>query len=266
MSSKLPPPANSAAAVRYYLKLDDHAVEIAADGLLIGRCPSCDVVISDSQVSRRHAQLSIAKGRPAIEDLGSANGVYLNGERLTGRRELQVGDILLIGGSRFELATGAQLASKLDGDAGREVDTVDDLPVLVVARGAEGAEAPGEGQADAPPRLYVDDPEGDAEELPGSGQTRQADVLVLFGQVAQKMLAAGQTHAAEQLLRPRLMELLTETRARPRDAGELVEIAASTPCASPLPRAKPNGSTMCLSFTASLRGRRRFGSWTSYTR
>jgi len=221
------PPAKPAPAL-YCLKLGDHAVQIADDGLVIGRSPSCDVAINDSQVSRRHARLWIAKGRPTIEDLGSANGVYVNGERLKGPRALEVGDILVIGASRFELATGSAMERNLDSTGGRQAITADDLPVSRhSARRAQGADAPGAAQDPPLPRLYVDDSEADSlDEFPSSEHTRRADVLVLFGQVAGKMLAAGQAHAAEQLLRPRLREVLAEIKSGTRDAGELAEIAA----------------------------------------
>ena len=225
MSSNPPPPEKSALAPIYYLKLSDHAIQIAPEGLIIGRSPSCDVAINDGQVSRRHARVSIGKGRPVIEDLGSANGVYVNGERLTAPRALRVGDLLLIGGSRFELATDTGLVGRLDTDTGREVKTADDLPLLSrSARPARHERASDDGMV---PRLYVEERETQAaSELPSSEQTRRVDVLVLFGQVAEKMLAGGQVVAAEQLLRPRLKEVLAETKAGRRDAGELIEIAA----------------------------------------
>ena len=50
---------------------------------LIGRDPDCDIVIIDPRVSRRHAVLRLEDGRWVLADNGSANGTFLNGQRVT---------------------------------------------------------------------------------------------------------------------------------------------------------------------------------------
>jgi hypothetical protein len=64
--------------------------------LLIGRSPSCDIVLSELQISRRHARLVFRDGRWLYQDLASTNGSVLNGRRV-GRCELRPGDRLLLG-------------------------------------------------------------------------------------------------------------------------------------------------------------------------
>ncbi|MFB0536434.1 MAG: FHA domain-containing protein [Anaerolineae bacterium] len=54
--------------------------------IIIGREAGNDVVISDPQVSRRHASLAWDGRQFIIQDLGSANGTFVNGERLTAPR------------------------------------------------------------------------------------------------------------------------------------------------------------------------------------
>ncbi|WP_020682755.1 FHA domain-containing protein [Marinobacterium rhizophilum] len=51
--------------------------------LIIGRGSDCDLVIDDSHLSRRHAAIRVADTCLQVEDLGSANGTYLNGERIS---------------------------------------------------------------------------------------------------------------------------------------------------------------------------------------
>ena len=64
---------------------------------LIGRAPDCGVRIDDVGISRRHARVRRQKaGAVLIEDLGSTNGVYVNGERMD-RGPLASGDQLQIG-------------------------------------------------------------------------------------------------------------------------------------------------------------------------
>lgn len=73
--------------------------ELVSGSLRIGRHPSSDIVLDDGLVSRSHARLVVQDdGSLVVEDLHSANGVYVNGERL-GRHvhRLCDGDRLLIG-------------------------------------------------------------------------------------------------------------------------------------------------------------------------
>lgn len=64
--------------------------------LLIGREPSCDLVIADRQVSRRHARLRTTSDGVLLEDLGSKNGTNYNGIPLTEPVILQDGDSIQI--------------------------------------------------------------------------------------------------------------------------------------------------------------------------
>ena len=65
------------------------------DELVIGREVSGEGRLSDdSELSRRHARVARdAGGRLTVEDLGSANGTFVNGERVPGRRVLELGDL-----------------------------------------------------------------------------------------------------------------------------------------------------------------------------
>lgn len=74
-------------------------------GGVIGRSRDCDIVLEDAGVSRRHAQLRNAEGQWTIEDLGSTNGVLVNGRRLRGSQPLSAGDRLELGSTEvvFEL-------------------------------------------------------------------------------------------------------------------------------------------------------------------
>ncbi|AEG14900.1 FHA domain containing protein [Desulfofundulus kuznetsovii DSM 6115] len=64
--------------------------------MVIGRRDTCDVVFSDSSVSRRHAQLEYRGGEYVITDLGSTNGVYVNGVRVN-TKVLAPGDAIKMG-------------------------------------------------------------------------------------------------------------------------------------------------------------------------
>lgn len=70
-----------------------------ADGAVIGRGAECEVHLDDPLVSRRHARVSCSAIGAGIEDLGSSNGLYVNGERASGITPLHPGDVIKVGGT-----------------------------------------------------------------------------------------------------------------------------------------------------------------------
>ena len=77
--------------------LDDHVHGIAPGITLIGRSTECALTLSDAGVSRFHSRLEWSDGQVTIEDLGSSNGTYVNGELVAQRRTLADGDSIRIG-------------------------------------------------------------------------------------------------------------------------------------------------------------------------
>jgi pSer/pThr/pTyr-binding forkhead associated (FHA) protein len=79
----------------------------------IGRRPDNDIVVSDLGVSKHHAELRrTPAGRYSIIDLGSHNGTYVNGTRVS-QQELNEGDIIAIGHATLRLA-GGELVEYVD--------------------------------------------------------------------------------------------------------------------------------------------------------
>jgi hypothetical protein len=70
--------------------------------LTIGRAADSGLLLTGRDVSRHHARLHRSNGSVFVEDLGSANGTRVNGERVQGRRRIREGDLVQIGG--FDLA------------------------------------------------------------------------------------------------------------------------------------------------------------------
>lgn len=77
-------------------------VELRDDPIVIGRHPGCDIRVPDETVSRRHARIVVDDDGYAIEDLGSRNGTYLNGERVTSPVRLAHLDIFNIFNTEVE--------------------------------------------------------------------------------------------------------------------------------------------------------------------
>jgi hypothetical protein len=69
----------------------------------IGRSPECDCIVGDPTVSRRHAQLHRQDERWIIRDLGSRNGTWVNGMRVTEETEVRPGDRISFGTTAFHL-------------------------------------------------------------------------------------------------------------------------------------------------------------------
>src|SRR5574339_883207 len=65
--------------------------------IVLGRESTCDVVVSDRQISRFHARLTPTAEGVMIEDLGSKNGTFHNGVQLTAPVVLQDGDQVAVG-------------------------------------------------------------------------------------------------------------------------------------------------------------------------
>jgi len=110
-------------------------LEIDAQATL-GRSSEADLQLVDGKVSRLHCRFTVRDGRLEVEDLGSHNGTYVNGEKLSAARALAAGDEVAVGDSLFLVDGGADAAAARFGDA-----------TLIVTPGG----APADVAAGAPP-------------------------------------------------------------------------------------------------------------------
>lgn len=74
-----------------------HRIILRAGESILGRDDTADALIDDPEVSRHHAKVSIAPERVTVEDLGSKNGTFVRGERITSPVELFDGDEVRLG-------------------------------------------------------------------------------------------------------------------------------------------------------------------------
>ena len=68
---------------------------------VIGRAPESDIVIEDESLSRRHARFVVSDGMIYVEDLGSRNGVLIDGEPVVGSHECRPGQRIQLGKATF---------------------------------------------------------------------------------------------------------------------------------------------------------------------
>jgi pSer/pThr/pTyr-binding forkhead associated (FHA) protein len=76
-------------------------IQLKAD-TLFGRQAECDILLTEGHASRKHARLMLADGNYWLEDLGSSNGTFINGKRITGRVRLASGDRLRFDVEEFD--------------------------------------------------------------------------------------------------------------------------------------------------------------------
>src|SRR5437763_4834231 len=74
--------------------------------LLLGRHPECDIQLNSRKVSRRHCCIAQVRDYLVVRDLGSTNGIRVNGSRVL-EGKLQSGDELTIGNFRYQVAWDA---------------------------------------------------------------------------------------------------------------------------------------------------------------
>lgn len=82
--------------------LSGKIVELDSEPVVVGRHPDCHIRVLDDTVSRRHAQISYRDGRFFVEDLGSRNGTYLNGRKVTASARLMHRDKVSIADTAVE--------------------------------------------------------------------------------------------------------------------------------------------------------------------
>jgi predicted component of type VI protein secretion system len=112
--------------------------ELTKNELYIGRDINNDIVINDSEISRKHARLILQAGGYVLEDLGSTNGSFVNGQRLMGPHVLRPGELIMLG-ENVSLA----FESGYDADATMVAGSVQTATYI--------AEAPPQPQASMPP-------------------------------------------------------------------------------------------------------------------
>jgi len=99
-----PDPRRARARVR----VDGKTCPVSSEGAVLGRSREADIQVDDPNVSRRHAELRPSGASWTVRDLGSTNGVKVNGRRIQGAQSLRGGDTITLGTSDvlFELERG----------------------------------------------------------------------------------------------------------------------------------------------------------------
>ena len=71
--------------------------DLTKEVTLLGRDVTNDIILGDAEISRQHTRLTRTPGGYVVEDLGSTNGSFVNGERIMAPRVLNPGDLVALG-------------------------------------------------------------------------------------------------------------------------------------------------------------------------
>ncbi len=178
------------------LRYGSEELRLAPGEYVVGRAASCHIVLDDPLVSRRHAKIIVRRGGTTIEDLGSSNGVYHNGEKIgVAPRDLDDGDVVYVGHDEIEVHLG-DVAKK----ARLWTPSLESLKEDVLSP-ASPVVAEAESER---PRAPAAAPEPNA--------TDRLDALEMLGRIAEKSLALGRAHEAERMLAGHLANVLADAR------------------------------------------------------
>jgi class 3 adenylate cyclase/tetratricopeptide (TPR) repeat protein len=104
-----------------------------AGRLTVGRGVDAGVVVDDPEISRAHAVFAVTPGGLEIQDLGSLNGTWVNGERITSPTLLAPGDAVKIGTTRIEVLSAGRGPASSERASPTPVEAKDELrPVSVL--------------------------------------------------------------------------------------------------------------------------------------
>jgi transcriptional regulator with GAF, ATPase, and Fis domain len=155
---------------------------------VVGRASTADIQLLDARASREHCRFTVEDGRVWVEDLGSQNGTFVNGEPLPARAPLSPGDEIAVGDSLFVL----------DGDWD-----------VLAARYGEATLHLAPSSSPAHPRARTGAAAGE-EPSSGSGASAQVETL---GALARGLAGAADRQEAAQLVLAALGQAFAPDRA-----------------------------------------------------
>lgn len=192
----------------YRLRYQAHDIEMPVGEFLIGRSAECQLALDDPLVSRKHAAIRVRKDGVTVEDLGSRNGVLVNGARIEGATTVTDEDRISIGGQELRVyfvdeTTETQMREQYR----RHTQTLGMGAAELEAQLASAALAP------APAAPAAPSPDATA-------NARGIHSFQLLGGVADKALAMGRAEEAERILQALLLDIVARAKeGKPTEAS-----------------------------------------------
>ncbi len=189
-----------------------HDLELPVGEFIVGRGPECQLAVDDPLVSRKHAALHVRKDGVVAQDLGSRNGVLVNGAKIDSPKELSPGDKIRIGNQEIIIyKTDEPRSSPLsDEEHRRAMQTIGGMNVNEIHASIEAAAL---------------DSVNDGRLNRSETSRRFQSVRLLCG-VADKALAMGKPDEAERILQALLLGILKRSKIGQRPKDGVAEYAA----------------------------------------
>lgn len=175
--------------VRFRLRFLLQEIDLPQGETLIGRSTACHITLEDPLVSRTHAKITVADDRATVQDLGSRNGLLVNGERSQGPTLLSDGARIRVGTQEFVL--GCILESETSRKIGQDTGFLCHCAACGLPYPNKMSECPNCGSKD---RFEEDT-------LSGSLPSREAWTLDLVVETAKKARHLGRWADVDRLLR-----------------------------------------------------------------
>jgi predicted component of type VI protein secretion system len=192
----------------FRLRYLSHDLELPVGDFIIGRSDECQLSLDDPLVSRRHAVLRVRNDGVSLEDLGSRNGVVLNGTKIHGEHDLDPGDKISIGSQEMTLHytdERQEVKANADEQHRRAMQTLGAMSLRDI-------------------RETVDTNAGSSDNTSSTSKTFQS--FRLLAGVADKALAMGRAEEAERILQTLLTDILTRAREGKLTETQIAETAA----------------------------------------
>ena len=200
---------------RYRLRFLLQEFDLHGPEVLLGRSGDCQITLEDPLVSRRHARI-LVDPVPTIHDLGSRNGVKINGRRIEHPRELLDGDRIRLGTQELVFSVVQRKAREA-----RPTGFMKNCLACGTPFPEESSRCPHCGAAQ---NLLPDSEEQTT--MSGVMEPNRSWTFQLLGEIIERAIQTGRREEAERLLRRAANELEAQIRQRaPLDVAQVETIS-----------------------------------------
>ncbi len=216
---------------RFFLRYQAIDLKLDATEFVVGRTAGCHLVLGDALVSRRHAAFRVVREGVEVRDLGSRNGVLVNGARIEGPSVLKDGDQvrvgaqdLLVSSSEREPREGGTEELAQCRHCGELYDAVNET-CPACGKGDRDLNAPrprdNVGESQIPDTLVVVEPEHRT-----GGGTHAGGSLEVLARLADKALGMGRYDEGERLVGSMLNGILSRAAGSEGQDRETLSLAS----------------------------------------
>jgi pSer/pThr/pTyr-binding forkhead associated (FHA) protein len=214
---------------RFRLRYQAIDVDLKAGDFTVGRHPDCSLVLDDARVSRTHAVFRVSGNTVVVEDLGSRNGVRVNGRKITEPTALKPGDKTRIGSQELVLRDAAKGEGGIKADVNTRTVKIRICQDCNLPYEADARQCPHckEARLSSTTRGDGDSDGTDGGERPSPPRGQYtASSINLITNIVDKAISMGQYDEAERLVTGILDNVLAEADSSPANDRVKIEITA----------------------------------------